>query len=329
MRSARLFKQALMDLFSGKQNKEDIDAVELTDQEVMRNDVERTVREVGLDDQGNKAYYLSKKMPLKDADGEIIGLMGASIDITEQYLAEQAKQDFINNMRHDIRTPLAGISGIATFLAEGETDESKKELLADITTCAKELLSYCDELIAFSSVETGMVPQEEAYCSITQIINSSINTEAVAAKDKGLVIEKNLDPALPETLLGDEYRIKAILLNLLGNAIKFTNRGGAVTVSTKLVRSDFSSRQAIIKLAVKDTGLGIAKANQQRIFEKFFRVKPKSSTRYKGYGLGLRLVKQFVGEMNGEIKLESEEGVGSEFSVFLPLKLPISEEQDA
>lgn len=288
---------------------------------------------------GTLMFFTGVKMPLRDEHGEIIGVIGNSLDITRLKRTEQAlkqakeeaenanrmKTDFIHNMEHDIRTPFNGIFGLAQILAQREQDPEMKENLTDIASCAGELLSYCDGILDFSKMENEPSPILDKVFEPRKLIESVIAIESVAVKSKGLELLSHYSDDLPHKLIGDQNRIKRVLINLVSNAVKFT-KSGWIKISAELVDTQFSNgRQCAVKFVVEDTGIGIPENKQDIIYEKFVRGTPSNQGIYKGQGLGLRIVRQYVDDLDGEIILESEQGKGSKFSILLPFKLSLLE----
>lgn len=285
-----------------------------------------------------KIYQLSTKKPLRDDTGKIVGIVGNTVDIsylkkieaelrTAKEKAEDAnriKTEFIHNMEHDIRTPFSGIWGLASYLWERETDPEKKEYLGDITRSAKELLDYCNGILDFSRIEQGDFPVLLKKFSIKEVLNNIIIVEKPAAKHKDLNLILDCSSNVPSVLIGDRYRLYRILINLVSNAIKFTIEG-KIKLIVKNVKQK-GHKEVIIKFIVEDTGIGIPKEKQDFIFEKFSRVSQANRGIYKGIGLGLRIVRQFVAEMEGEIDITSKAGEGTIFICTLPFKLPLTDD---
>lgn len=274
---------------------------------------------------GKKMYFASVKMPLKDENGKSVGVIGNSLDITElkeaKEKAEKAniiKTEFIHNMEHDIRTPFNGIWALAEILYQEETDPKKKEYLGDIAQSGRELLDFCNVILDFSRIEMGVFPVFNNKFDINEVLKKAVHIEQPAIKQKGLNFILKQDPNLPQFVIGDDYRLLRILLNLLSNSIKFTNEG-CISLIVNVVTID--KQKATIKFAVKDTGIGIPEDKQDFIYDKFSRLNPSSKGEYKGFGLGLRIVKQFIKEMQGEIKVRSEINIGTEFEFYLPFNL--------
>ncbi len=306
------------------------------DQSVIKNGQTSILEEeVSLAD-GTKKLYSVIKSPLRNERNEIIGIVGTSIDITYRKIMEEklkeaieraeeanrSKSEFIANMEHDIRTPFCGVWGLAKQLYEIEQDPLKKELLADISACANELLDYCNTILDFSRIESGTLPVTEKKFDLKKLIASIMAIETPPAKSGGLTLNLEYDEAISPILIGDPYRLHRILINLIGNSIKFTKKG-AVALSVKLVSMQKSDRSAIIRFSVHDTGIGIPEDRQNYIFEKFTRLMPSNRGLYQGAGFGLTIVKQFVKEMGGEIDLQSEVDRGSIFMCTFPFKIPL------
>ncbi|MDX1901129.1 MAG: ATP-binding protein [Gammaproteobacteria bacterium] len=279
---------------------------------------------------GEIRWIYDRGFPVYDEANNCCGVTGIALDITREKLAEitlrkakkkaehanQLKTEFIRNMEHDIRTPLSGIEGLAAILREQEINSEKKEWLADIAYSARDLLNYCNGILDFSRIEAGTMPVLKKRFELRQLLTEIIAIEMPAAKLKKLNLHFECEDNIPAFLLGDSYRLKQVLINLISNAIKFTHEGHVILFVK--VAYDKSKQRIILAFAVQDTGIGIPKEKQDFIFEKFARLTPANRERYKGPGLGLRIVKKFVEEMGGSIELESESGKGSTFTCVLP-----------
>lgn len=284
---------------------------------------------------GSDITVLSSKVPIKDKSGTVVGMVGISIDITDRKKSEQelmeakekaesaniAKTEFLNNMRHDLRTPFSGILSIAEVLEDKEDDASKKEMLGCITLAAKQLLDHLNEIFEFTKTEGGELPILDKQFDVHKLILDVSNVLTPSAKSKSLSLIHQIDTAVPQYVIGDFIRTQRVLLNLLSNAIKFTQKG-SIELSLSLVSS--SEHVVSLKFKVKDTGVGIPEDKQDLIFERFNRLTSSYSGVYGGKGLGLRIVKRFLDEIEGEIHLKSELGQGSTFIVLIPYKLPLS-----
>jgi two-component system, OmpR family, aerobic respiration control sensor histidine kinase ArcB len=284
---------------------------------------------------GKNLYIRTDKMPFYDNNGKIIGLLAIAIDITDQKelerilieeknKAEQAnlvKTEFIRNMEHDIRTPFSGVWGMANYLWEQEENAARKEYLGYITQCAKELLDYCNGILDFSRIESGLLAVVDKKFELEKVVDSVINIEYPIAIHKKLELRTDYDKDIPKVLLGDRYRIYRMLLNLLSNAIKFTEEGH---VELKVCLLNKTEKSALVRFIVEDTGIGIPDSKQEYIFEKFSRLSLSNKGIYKGIGLGLRVVKQFMHEIGGEIDVISEVGKGTQFICTIPFDIPLT-----
>ncbi len=303
--------------------------------EVILSNHEKSVEEPVVDSQGRTSIYLSQKTPFYDRNGKLQGVLGVSFDITERKkmeenlqkakqiaeTANQLKAEFIHNMEHDIRTPFSGIYGIARMLAETETDAVKKDFLNDISNCAKELLEYSTGILDFSMIESGSIPVVSKKFSLKKLVDGLTAMETPPAKVKGIEFIARCENDVPSVVIGDRYRLQRILINLISNAIKFTN-SGHVSLSIKKEK-EIDNRNIILSFVIEDSGMGIPKEKQSVIFEKFTRLGPSNQRMHQGQGLGLRVVKQFMDEMDAEIDIKSVVNKGTTFVCTFPFKLPL------
>jgi signal transduction histidine kinase/uncharacterized protein with PQ loop repeat len=304
---------------------------------VMNTGKEITIEEPVVLPNGEHGIYLSNKKPLYNQYREIIGLVGISMDITnrknqENQLkqakddAEQAmliKNEFIKNMEHDLRTPFSGVLGISEMLWMQETDSTKKEALGQLVQGAKQLLDYHNSVLDFSNIASGQLPIIAKKFNLKKLIEHVLSIEAPAAKLNDINLQSCYDDTIPDILVGDEQRVKSILVNLLSNAIKFTKKGD-VTIETQAYQRD--KDHAIIRFYIKDTGIGIPKDKQDYIFEQFSKLSLSHKGLYKGLGIGLKIVKEFVNDMDGDLELLSKDGQGSTFIISLPFKIPLTDD---
>lgn len=297
---------------------------------------EYSVEEIAKQANGEERIFLSKKVPLLDNSKNIIGSLGISFDITKQKetekelirakeeaeAANKLKSEFVLNMEHDIRTPFVGILGMTKILDDFEVDPAKKQIIADISSCAQELLEYSCAILDFSEVEKGYLPIISKKLDFMDLMKSIENIETPAAKTRNLNFIVECDNDIPNTIIGDEYRLKRILINLLSNSIKFTQKG-FVKLSIKCLRK--KGENIILRFIVEDSGIGIDEEKLNTIYEKFSRLTPSNQGIYKGQGLGLRIVKQFVEDMEGDIEIKSTLGVGTSFICTFSFQLPLIE----
>lgn len=283
---------------------------------------------------GRDATVLSHKIPLKNSSGEIVGILGMSLDITKQKAMEeelktakdeaesanQAKTEFLYNMRHDLRTPFSGILSLAESMKESETDPEKKLHLSYVSESARVLLDYLNDILEFVKLERGQLPILDIKFDLYQLLNGLHDMMLPTAQEKALNFHVTCDATVPEYVIGDRMRTQRILINLVSNALKFTNKG---SVTIHICKVSQEKNAVIIKFVIADTGMGIPRDKRDVIFERFNRLTSSYSGTYAGAGLGLRAVKQLLDELNGEIDVDSKTNQGSIFTVLIPYKIPL------
>jgi CheY-like chemotaxis protein len=232
---------------------------------------------------------------------------------------DQLKGMFLASLNHEIRTPLSGILGMADLLLETNLDDEQKEYVNAARLCAENLFEMLNATLEYSALEAGQLSLDESEFSLTEMLDSSMNQHALKAQAKGLRVFSTLESSLPETLLGDAPRLRQLLGHLIANAIKFTHTG---SVELRVSADSRRSGQESLVLEVHDTGIGIPPDKLETIFESFRQVESGLSRNYSGLGLGLALVRKLTTLMRGEISVVSEPGLGSTFTVRLPLRLP-------
>lgn len=314
--------------------KEESDAYRADDQAVMQsNKAKINIEETQTGRNGEKRTLLTSKVPLMGKNGSVVGVLCIYSDITElkntqnelikaKEQAEAAnivKTEFVQNMQHDIRTPAAGMWGVLDVLAKAETDEHKKEVLNMALGASKRLLVLCNEAVEFGDLGGNARPVLEKALNVRDLAQSIIELNKPAAFAKNLVIHFKVAASVPTYVLSDEFRISRILINLMGNAIKFTN-AGEVSLILK-AKVDEEKRRGLLTIEIKDTGIGIAPHKIENIYEKFTRAVASNTNKYPGTGLGLYVVKTFLDELNGDIEVESHENEGSRFKLSIPFRV--------
>lgn len=296
------------------------------DKAVMDNNTARTFEESAMLADGREVTYLSQKKPLHDHKGEVVGLLGISVDITELKKAKEqaeaankAKTEFVQNMQHDIRTPSAGLWGVLDILAKAERDPNKKETLEMAVAASKRLLDLCNDAVEFGDLGGNVRPVLEKALDMRALARSVIELNKPAAFAKDLLIHFKVTTSVPIQILGDEFRLHRILVNLIGNAVKFTHKG-EITLCID-AKSEENGRRGVLKIEIKDTGIGIASDKVKSIYDKFSRAVLSNTNKYPGTGLGLYIVKTFVNELDGDITAKSQENSGTSFKLDIPFKV--------
>lgn len=274
-------------------------------------------------------------MILLVASGAIIGyhiirqfrrqhLLIKELDLAEKQasIAVQTKENFLANMSHEIRTPLSGILGFTNLLQKRSLDETSAEFVSAIQQSGENLITIVNDILDLSKIEAGMMRITPGIFSINGLINSVETLFSERVKEKGLSITSTVDPAIPDTLKGDATRLTQILVNLIGNAIKFTQQG---EINIAVYSKSRTDSKITLGFDITDSGIGIEKEKLAEVFERFNQGEDSTTRNYGGTGLGLSIVKNLIQLQNGDIKVRSEQGKGSTFSFFIPYD--ISEQQ--
>jgi len=220
--------------------------------------------------------------------------------------ANRSKGNFLANMSHEIRTPMNAIIGFIDVVLEGKLDDKHRKHLRTVRNSAKDLHNLLNDILDVAKLEEGKVKLESAPFSVQNVVDHVVRTYEMGAKNKGIQIVQRISPSLPQRFLGDSLRLKQILMNLMGNALKFTD-SGSITVAVEQLETDK------LQFTIRDTGIGIAKDKRATIFDNFSQADTSISRKYGGTGLGTTISKNLVELMGGEIWLDSTIGIGSTF----------------
>jgi signal transduction histidine kinase len=232
--------------------------------------------------------------------------------------ANRAKSEFLANMSHEIRTPMNAIIGFSELAIDNPTPEDLHVFLTEILTASKNLLVILNDILDLSKIESGQMVLEEGIIDLHELLGGLERMFALRAKEQGLNFALIKSPSLPAELLGDPLRLRQILVNLLGNACKFTGHGG-VEFEVQQVR--ISGAKVTLLFRVKDTGIGMSREQIATLFQPFVQGDNSSTRRYGGTGLGLVISRNLARLMGGKIEVESRLGEGSVFSLKLTFKM--------
>ena len=286
---------------------------------------------------GLKKWWLISGAPLYNNEGIQIGSTGIHLDITgrkqleftlreAKQMAEdtaKTKEVFLANMSHEIRTPMNAILGLGKQLLKTRLNAYQRSFLESINSAADHLLVIINDILDFSKIESGKLDLESIGFSLPDLLTQISNMLTLKAEEKGLQFNMQVDPAIATVLIGDPYRINQVLLNLLSNSIKFTDKG-SISMSCRV--EETSTAEQTIELSVADTGVGIDKKYLKKIFQKFSQESVNVARKYGGTGLGMAITKQLVDLMDGKISIESNKDQGT--TVTIHMTFPVGRQEE-
>ncbi len=282
---------------------------------------------------GGRRLWLGQDARRVELDGAFSGFQAVARDVTEHRrlgrnlkrakkaaeLASQSKSDFLANMSHELRTPLNGVIGMTSLLGQTPLTGDQRELANTIHLSGEALLAIIDDVLDFSKIESGMMEIERKPFAVREVLDESVQLLVGSARGKGLSLFSTMAENVPEHVVGDSTRLRQVLINLVGNAVKFTDRG-EVEIAARL---DAELADGVrLELSVRDTGIGIPEHQREKLFKAFSQVDVSVTRQYGGSGLGLAISAELVSLMGGEIWVESRVDHGSTF--FFTVEVPLA-----
>jgi PAS domain S-box-containing protein len=268
-------------------------------------------------------HFLVDLVPDIAPDGRVSGFYLTAMNITDRKNSEQraeaasrAKSEFVANMSHEIRTPMNAVLGVAYLLENTPLTQAQKEYVGMIRSSGQMLLGVLNDVLDFSKIEAGRMELAPQPFLLREVLDSLSNVMSLPANARGISLAVGADEDVPAVLVGDAMRLQQILLNLVGNAVKFTERGG---VSVRVALNQDAAEQGLrLRFAVRDSGIGMDLEQQSRLFSAFNQADASTTRRFGGTGLGLAICRRLTELMGGDISVRSTPGAGSEFAVTLP-----------
>jgi PAS domain S-box-containing protein len=285
---------------------------------------------------GSDRYTQSSAVPILNESGDLIGYRGSDHDITllkryEQNLEEakhkaeaasQAKSEFLANMSHEIRTPMNGVIGLTSLVLNTALSAQQREYLELMKSSADSLLRLLNDILDFSKMEARKLELDPIEFDVREAVGNTLKTFAASASERQIELTCHVAPTVPAVLVGDPGRLAQIIVNLTGNALKFTRQGEVVVRIAAGPQADNSTLSTLLHISVADSGIGMTGEQQATIFQAFQQADSSTTRQFGGTGLGLSIVSQLVALMDGSIRVESELGKGTTFHLAVRLGVP-------